>query len=66
VVPSWLMCVVLLGYFSYKVYIDLNIRGTLGWVMLVRCSHSVEVSFHYVHMRFMVMFNMLVVKIDYY
>jgi hypothetical protein len=25
--------------------------------MLVRCCHSVEVLFHYVHMRLMVMFN---------
>jgi hypothetical protein len=25
--------------------------------MLVRCCHSVEVSFHYVHMRSMVIFN---------
>jgi hypothetical protein len=35
-------------------------------VKLVRCSHSVEVLFHYFHMRFMVMFNYdyLVVKND--
>jgi hypothetical protein len=26
-----------------------------SWVMLVRCSHSVEVPIHYGHMRFMVM-----------
>jgi hypothetical protein len=26
-------------------------------VMLVRCCHSVEVSFHYDHMRFMIIFN---------
>jgi hypothetical protein len=25
--------------------------------MLVRCCHSVQVLFHYVHMIFMVMFN---------
>jgi hypothetical protein len=25
--------------------------------MIVRCYHFVEVTFHYVHMRFMVMFN---------
>jgi hypothetical protein len=36
------------------------------WVKLVRYCHSVEVLFHYVHMRFMVMFNYdyLVVKND--
>jgi hypothetical protein len=34
--------------------------------MLVRCYHSIEVSFHYVHMRFRVRFNYdyLVVKND--
>jgi hypothetical protein len=26
-------------------------------VILAQCSHSLEVPFHYVHMRFMVMFN---------
>jgi hypothetical protein len=26
-------------------------------VMLVRCCYSIEVPFHYVRMRFMVMFN---------
>jgi hypothetical protein len=26
-------------------------------VILVHCYHSVEVSFHFVHMRFMVIFN---------
>jgi hypothetical protein len=30
VVPSWLTCVVLLGYFPCKVYIDSNIYDTLG------------------------------------
>jgi hypothetical protein len=25
--------------------------------MLVRCCHSVKIPFHYVHMRFMIMFN---------
>jgi hypothetical protein len=25
--------------------------------MLVRCCHSVEVPFHFIHMRFMIMFN---------
>jgi hypothetical protein len=36
------------------------------WVKLVRCCHSVEVLFHYVHMRFMIMFNYgyLIVKND--
>jgi hypothetical protein len=29
VVPSWLMCVVLLGYFPCKVYTDLNLHDTL-------------------------------------
>jgi hypothetical protein len=34
--------------------------------MLVRCCHSVEVLFHYVHMRLMVRFNYnyLVVEIN--
>jgi hypothetical protein len=30
-VPSWLTCVVLLGYFPYKVYIDLNLCDTLRY-----------------------------------
>jgi hypothetical protein len=30
VVPSWLMCVMLLGYFPCNVYIDLNLCDTLG------------------------------------
>jgi hypothetical protein len=36
------------------------------WVKVIRCCHSVEVLFHYVHMRFMVMLNYgyLVVKND--
>jgi hypothetical protein len=29
VVPSWLMCLVLSGYFPCKVYIDLNLRDSL-------------------------------------
>jgi hypothetical protein len=31
VVPSWLTCVVLSGYFSCKVYIDLNLCDTLEY-----------------------------------
>jgi hypothetical protein len=31
VVPSWLTCVVLFGYFSCKVYISLNLCDTLGY-----------------------------------
>jgi hypothetical protein len=36
------------------------------WVMFVYCCHSIEVLYHYVHVRFMVMFNYdyLVVKND--
>jgi hypothetical protein len=30
-VPLWLMCVVLLGYFPYKVYIDLNLHDTIRY-----------------------------------
>jgi hypothetical protein len=30
-VPSWLMCVVLLGYFPCKVYTDSNLGDTLGY-----------------------------------
>jgi hypothetical protein len=35
-------------------------------VKLIHCSHSVEVLYHHVHMRFMVMFNFdyLVVEND--
>jgi hypothetical protein len=45
VVPSWLTCVVLLGYFHCKVYIDLSLCDTLGHgVMLVHCCHSIDVS----------------------
>jgi hypothetical protein len=29
--PPWLTCVVLLGYFPCKVYIDLNLCDTLGY-----------------------------------
>jgi hypothetical protein len=42
---------------TFQGYIDLNLRDTRIWVMLVRCCHSVEVPFYYVHMRFMIMFN---------
>jgi hypothetical protein len=31
VVPSWLMCVMLSGYFPCKVYIDSNLRDSLGY-----------------------------------
>jgi hypothetical protein len=31
VVPSWLTCVVLLGYFLCKVYNYLNLHDTLGY-----------------------------------
>jgi hypothetical protein len=37
------------------------------WVKVVRCCHSVEVVYHYVHMRVMVMSNydyLVVEKID--
>jgi hypothetical protein len=37
VLPSWLTCAVLLGYFHCKVYIDSNLHDTLGygWGLLV-------------------------------
>jgi hypothetical protein len=43
-----------------------SLRHPQIWVKLVRYCHSVEVLFHYVHMRLMVMFNddYLVVKND--
>jgi hypothetical protein len=66
-IPVWFTCVVLSGYFPCKVTIDSNLHDTLGYgVKLLRCCHSVEVVFHYVHMRFMVMINYdyLVVKND--
>jgi hypothetical protein len=54
--PSWLTCVVLLGYFPRK---DVNwLESSWNpriWVILACCSHSVDVHFIYVHMRFMFM-----------
>jgi hypothetical protein len=36
------------------------------WVMLIRCCYSIEVLFHHIHMRLMVMFiyDYLVVEIN--
>jgi hypothetical protein len=66
VLLSWHVCVVLSCYFLCKVYIDSNLVTSSNMVMLVRCYHYVEVSFHYVHIRFMIIFNYdyLVVEID--
>jgi hypothetical protein len=49
------------GKFKSKTDIGLGplvIRPTRLWVMLVRYYHFIELSFHYVHMRFMVMLIM--------
>jgi hypothetical protein len=49
-VPSWLTCVVLLGYFSCKVYIDSNLRDTLGygWGLLAMFKHSNGTSYLFI------------------
>jgi hypothetical protein len=43
-----------------------SLRHPQIWVKLVRCCHSIEVLYHYVHMRVMVMSNYdyLIVKND--
>jgi hypothetical protein len=47
VLPSWLTCVVLLGYFPCKVYTDLNLRDTLRyeWWLAATPKHSNWTSF---------------------
>jgi hypothetical protein len=47
VVPSWLTCVVLSGYFSCKVYIDLNLCDTLEyeWWLVATPKRSNRTSF---------------------
>jgi hypothetical protein len=66
VVPVWLTCVVLSGCYLAMLYWFESLWHTQIWVMLVRCCHFIEVSFHYVIMRFMVMFkyDYLVVEND--
>jgi hypothetical protein len=39
VLPPWLMCVVLSGYFPCKVYIDLILYNTLGFVLPLYAKH---------------------------
>jgi hypothetical protein len=64
--PSWLVCVVLSGYFPFKVTIDSNLRNTSDKGEACSLCTNVEVLYHYVHMRFMVMLNYdyLIVKND--
>jgi hypothetical protein len=38
-IPVWFTCVVLSGYFPYKVTIDSNLRDTLGSVIPL-CSYE--------------------------
>jgi hypothetical protein len=53
-----LACVVLSGFPLQGVNSFKSLRHPQIWVIPTCCSHSVAVSFYYVHMRFMVMFNM--------
>jgi hypothetical protein len=57
VLPSWLACVVLSSYFSYKMTIDSNLHDSLGYGEACSLYLNVEVLCHHVYMRFMVMFN---------
>jgi hypothetical protein len=64
--PPWLTCVVLSGYFPARcILIQISTTPSDMGETCSLCS-NVEVSFHYVHMRFMIMFNYncLVVKND--
>jgi hypothetical protein len=60
------VCYVVRLFPLQSVYRFKSLRHPRSWVKLVHCSHSVEVLFHCIHMRFMVMFNCdyLVVKND--
>jgi hypothetical protein len=66
VVSMWLTCVMLPCCHLARLYSFESPRHPRIWVMLVHCCHSVEVLFHHVHMKLMVMFNYdyLVVKIN--
>jgi hypothetical protein len=57
-IPMWFMCVVLSGYFPYKVTIDSNLRDTSDMGEACSLCTNVEVLYHYVHMRVMVMLIM--------
>jgi hypothetical protein len=56
-VLAWLTCVMLSGCYLARLYWFESPWHPRIWVMLVRYYHSIEVPFHYVHMRFIVMFN---------
>jgi hypothetical protein len=60
----WFTCVVLSGYFPCKVIIDSNLATPSDMGETCSLCTNVEVLYHYVHMRVMVMLNYdyLVVK----
>jgi hypothetical protein len=63
-IPVWFTCVVLSGYFPCKVTIDSNLHDTLGMGETCSLCTNVEVLYHHVHMRVMIMlkYDYLVVK----
>jgi hypothetical protein len=57
VIHVWFTCVVLSGYFPCKVTIDSNLRDTLGMGEACSLCTNVEVLYHHIHMRVMIMLN---------